>query len=116
MIVADLLAPPTMERFDGVWAMASLLHVQRDLIREAMASLASMLKPGGILFSSVKRGVGNAVDETGRRFTLYDEAHWATHLRGAGFEIIEITGEPPVDGSAVGTVAPGWISSLARLP
>lgn len=114
VIVGDLLAPPRMTPFDGVWAMASLLHIERARIGEALASLASMLKPGGALFASVKRGTGEVVDDTGRWFTLYDEAQWASNLREASFDIVEITGEPPVDGSATGTVAPGWISSLAR--
>lgn len=115
VIVADLLAPPTMAPFDGIWAMASLLHVQRGLIGEAMTSLASLLKPGGVFFSSVKRGVGEVMDDMGRWFTLYNEAQWANHLREAGFEIIKITSEPPVGGSAAGPVGANWISSLARL-
>lgn len=81
-----------------------------------MTSLASLLKPGGVFFSPVKRGAGEVVGHTGRWFSLYNEARWASHLRKAGFEITKITSEAPVGGSAAGRVGANWFSSLARLP
>ncbi|MGN7998010.1 class I SAM-dependent methyltransferase [Sphingomonas sp. 22176] len=114
VVVGDLADPPALGRFDGIWAMASLLHIDRPRIGVALDALRAMLHPGGVLFSSVKRGRGEVVDATGRWFTLYDEDLWSTQLAGAGFDILEITGEPPVTGTATGTVAPGWISSMAR--
>jgi len=112
--VGDLASPPPMAAFDGIWAMASLLHTEREAVGDALAALSSLLQPGGLIFSSVKRGTGEIVDDTGRWFTLYDEAQWVRRLRDADLEIIEITGEPPADGAATGSVTPGWISSLAR--
>jgi SAM-dependent methyltransferase len=114
VVVGDLAAPPTLGKFDGIWAMASLLHIDRTRIGVALGALRAMLHPGGVLFSSVKRGRGEVVDATGRWFTLYDEDLWSTQLAGAGFEIHEIIGEPPVTGTATGTVSPGWISCMAR--
>ncbi len=102
--------------FDGIWAMASLLHLERRDLSDVLSSMHDALKPGGILFASVKRGVGDAEDDTGRWFTLYGEEEWARHLRDAGFEVIEVLGEPASGATATGTVAPGWISSLARRP
>lgn len=114
VIVGDLAAPPVLGRFDGIWAMASLLHIERPRIGVALRALRTMLSPGGVLFSSVKRGHGEVADETGRWFTLYDEDMWSEQLERAGFDIVEIIGEPPMSGAATSTVAPGWISSLAR--
>ena len=116
VVVGNLLAPPALLPFDGVWAMASLLHVERHLIGDALASLSSLMKQGAFLFCSVKKGAGETTDVMGRFFTLYEEAQWAAHLRQAGFEILEMTDEPPSENSAVGSVAPGWIASVARLP
>ncbi|WHU04274.1 class I SAM-dependent methyltransferase [Sphingomonas sp. NIBR02145] len=115
VIVGDLAAPPALGSFDGIWAMASLLHIDRSRIGAALEGLRAMLNPGGVLFSSVKRGRGDVCDETGRWFTLYDEEAWAEQMTQAGFDILEINGEPPVSGASTGTVAPGWISCMARL-
>ncbi|MGY4395375.1 SAM-dependent methyltransferase [Sphingomonas sp. UYAg733] len=115
VVVGDLRDPPfPPSSFDGVWAMASLLHLERAETTAALRSLTDLLVPGGILFASVKRGTGQACDEDGRWFTLHDELGWEGHLRDAGLQIIEIIGEPPAH--AIGSVSPGWISSLARLP
>ncbi len=98
--------------FDGIWAMASLLHLERDETVSALEEMARLLVPGGILFASVKRGAGRMSDAHGRWFTLHDETAWALSLEAAGFEVIEIVGEPPA--GPAGSTAPGWISSLAR--
>lgn len=117
VLVADLrtIDLPT-EGFDGIWAMASLLHLGRSELPEVLLKLTSALRPGGTLFASVKRGVGEVVDGTGRWFTLHDEAGWRRRLVEAGLEVIELVGEPADAGAATGTVAPGWISSLSRRP
>lgn len=113
--VGDLRTPPYGDAsFGGVWAMASLLHLERGETTGALRKLGALLVPGGILFTSVKRGRGRQQDDTGRWFTLYDEAGWEGHLRQAGLEVLEVIGEPPGDGGAVGTVRPGWITSLSR--
>jgi SAM-dependent methyltransferase len=103
------------QSFDGIWAMASLLHLERWELSGVLSSFSRMLRPGGVLFASVKRGSGDVRDETGRWFTLYDEETWSGHLRSAGLEVIEVVGEPASAGDATGTVSPGWISSLARM-
>ncbi|MDQ2102534.1 class I SAM-dependent methyltransferase [Azospirillum isscasi] len=115
--VGDLHYPPfAPASFDGIWAMASLLHIERDNIQSVLCSLYDLLVPCGVLFASVKRGAGLVCDRKGRWFTLYDEASWSCYLRLAGFEIIEALDEPPMIDGDVGSVAPGWISSLARRP
>jgi hypothetical protein len=59
--------------FEGVWASASLLHVPRADLSTVLDRLASALKPGGVLFASVKRGEGEGVRD-GRWFTFYTPA------------------------------------------
>lgn len=102
------------QSFDGIWAMASLLHLDRNELYDVLASFAVLLKPSGVFFASVKRGHGEVKDDTGRWFTLYDEVSWTGHLQQAGFDVIEVVGEPADPSEGTGSVAPGWISSLAR--
>lgn len=113
--VGDIRHPPFAPAyFEGVWAMASLLHLERGETTGALEALSTVLVPGGVLFASVKRGAGRVSDKLGRWFTLHDEKGWEHHLREAGLQVIEIVGEPPQPLGAVGSVRPGWISSLAR--
>lgn len=46
------------ETFDGVFANASLLHVPPDSLSLALERIAAALKPGGVLFASLKHGQG----------------------------------------------------------
>lgn len=60
------------ERFDGVWACASLLHVPRRAMIDALNRLASSLKRGGTLYASFRYGSGEVVRD-GRLFNDYTE-------------------------------------------
>ena len=115
--VGDLRNPPVaLSSFDGIWAMASLLHIELAEINSTLEALHDVLVPGGVLFASLKRGRGLVRGEEGRWFTLHDEGGWSRHLTDAGFRIIEIFGEPPAPSNSAGSIAAGWISSLARKP
>ena len=43
-----------VEEFDAVWACASLLHLRPEKIREAFLGLFNAVKPGGIIYFSLK--------------------------------------------------------------
>jgi SAM-dependent methyltransferase len=62
-----------VETFDGVWACASLLHVPRADLPDALRRLARALAPRGVLFMSFKYGREER-EANGRRFTDMDEA------------------------------------------
>lgn len=75
--------------FDGVWACASLLHVPKDRIQEALAEIRRVLRPGGTLFVAVKSGEGERVEqnELGPRFFAYwQPAEILPTLDAAGLE------------------------------
>jgi SAM-dependent methyltransferase len=59
------------EQYDGVWASASLLHVPTRKIDDVLMRLARALKPGGILYLTVKTGDGEETDTNGRLFNYY---------------------------------------------
>ena len=114
VVEGDLRSPPFPNgSFDGIWAMASLLHVELRDIGETIAGLTALLRPAGILFTSVKRGRGRRQDADGRWFTLHEEASWITLLEQAGLKILEVTCD---DSRTIGTgtLRTGWISSLAQ--
>ena len=78
-----------VERYDGIWCCASLLHVPLAELPGVMAQLAKALKPGGVWYLSFKYGSGER-EKDGRRFTDMDEAGFAEFLSGlSGIEVME---------------------------
>ena len=61
------------ERFDGIWACASLLHVRRENIEEVLRNLADNLNKGSVFYLSFKYGDDEYIDERGRYFNCYKE-------------------------------------------
>ncbi|WP_426726433.1 class I SAM-dependent methyltransferase [Cronobacter dublinensis] len=62
-----------VERYDGIWCCASLLHLAHDELPGAMQKLSEALKPGGVWYLSFKYGDGER-EQQGRRFTDMNEA------------------------------------------
>ncbi|WP_034424177.1 class I SAM-dependent methyltransferase [Acinetobacter schindleri] len=60
------------EKYDGIWACASLLHCERTRLKEVIGKLLSALKPNGMLYMSFKYGNGDR-QKDGRQFTDLDE-------------------------------------------
>lgn len=62
----------TVERYNGIWCCASLLHVPLAELPGVMALLARALKPDGVWYLSFKYGSGER-EKDGRVFTDMDE-------------------------------------------
>jgi len=61
------------EAYDGIWACASLLHCERNHLKEVIGKLVSALKPNGVLYMSFKHGKGDR-EKDGRQFIDLNEA------------------------------------------
>ncbi len=98
---------------DGVWAMASLLHLPRADVDDALAAFARVARPGATLFVAVKHGEGTTTGERydgdDRRFTLFREDELCDRVREAGF-VVE---DSEVD-AASGPRGRGWVRVSAR--
>ena len=60
-------------KFDGIWACASLLHVPRAEIDTILNAFARALRPNGVCYLSFKEGDGERVQD-GRLFTDFTES------------------------------------------
>ena len=60
------------EQYDGIWACASLLHVEKAKLSRVVAELAKHLKDGGVFYISFKYGREEYWEE-GRYFSHLDE-------------------------------------------
>ncbi|HKZ02153.1 MAG TPA: class I SAM-dependent methyltransferase [Pyrinomonadaceae bacterium] len=74
-------------KFDGIWAVASLLHVPRNEIVGVLRKLYEALRSNGILLTSMKKGKGNETAPDGRYFEFYHPEEWELMLKTVGFDI-----------------------------
>ncbi|MGA8164622.1 MAG: class I SAM-dependent methyltransferase [Waddliaceae bacterium] len=83
------------ESVDAIWASASLLHVSKQAMPSVLANLYRTLKPGGIFYVSMKRGIGEELRADDRyggveKFWNYlSEDELADLIVEGGFQIIE---------------------------
>ncbi len=79
-------------RFDGVFANASLFHVPAQELPRVLKQLHATLKPGGVFFSSNPRAYESKGHEgwSGERYGAYhDWPAWQAFVTAAGF--VELT-------------------------
>jgi SAM-dependent methyltransferase len=78
------------DRFDGIWACASLLHVPASDLPDVMGRLRDALIPGGLLWASFKLGTEERI-EADRHFTDFDETRMIELLsKVSGLGLIEM--------------------------
>ena len=58
-----------VEKYDGIWACASLLHVPKQELFDAIKRLVRSLKYRGVIYMSFKHGVGERISSDGRFYT-----------------------------------------------
>ena len=85
--------PP--ERFDGVFANASLFHVPRAVLSTVLAQLHATLKPQGVMFSSNPRGHNDEGWSGDRYGTYHDLTGWRQFMTAAGFTELHHYYRPP---------------------
>ena len=56
------------EKYDGIWACSSILHVQGDMLKGIIKKIGRALKKGGVLYTSFKYGTFEG-ERNGRYFT-----------------------------------------------
>ena len=77
MLFAEL---DEIELYDGVWACASILHVEKKQLSEIMKKIAIATKKGGIVYTSFKYGDFEGI-RNGRFFTYLTEESFEELLR-----------------------------------
>jgi SAM-dependent methyltransferase len=99
-------------RFDGVFANASLFHVPSEHIARVLSQLRATLKPGGVLFSSNPRGKNEEGWNRGRYGAYHDLAAWRRWMTDAGFFELEHYFRP----AGLSREQQPWLASVWRRP
>ena len=79
--------PP--QRFDGIYANASLFHVPASELPRVLAELHLALKPRGVLFASNPHGDDEEGWNRGRYGAYHAPATWARYVSDAGFVLLD---------------------------
>jgi len=79
------------DRFDGVWACASLHHLPRAALDPALRRLDSSLKPGGIFYASFRYGDRDVELDDGRFFSPQTERRFGKLAkRHPGLRLVDL--------------------------
>jgi SAM-dependent methyltransferase len=98
------------DRFDGVFANASLFHVPRQELPRVLGELRATLRPGGVLFASNPRG-DNSEGWSGARYgAWHDLEAWTAFANGAGFTAAGHYYRPP----GLPRAQQPWLASVWR--
>ena len=108
---ADMRGLPFLRRVAGIWACASMLHLQRQEFGGVLQGFSRVLRPEGVVSLSVKEGDGAGWDDhlgaqRLRWFTYWSDAALDTELECADFEIVR--------SSATTTPNTSWLRRLVR--
>lgn len=94
-VLGDMRFLPFRLAFDGLWVNASMLHIERGDVKGTLAGFWRVLKPGGIVYLSLKKGSGSGWLESGygsqrqRFFTFWEPDELDVVLRQSGFMTLE---------------------------
>jgi SAM-dependent methyltransferase len=77
------------QRFDGIFANASLFHVPSQELPRILRQLHAALKAGGVLFSSNPHGANEEGWNRGRYGAYHDLETWRRYLSDAAFVELE---------------------------
>lgn len=115
--------PQENESFSGVWAHASLLHLETpDDVSRALSEFSRVLKSDGILHVMVKAQTGedktavvsDALSEHDRFFQYFTQEEISGLIEKAGFEIISSEQFKESDRNPKGRPEVEWVVVFAR--
>ena len=67
------------EKYDGIWACASILHLPKPELQQVFGQMAAALRPAGIIYTSFKYGTWEG-ERNGRYFTDFTEETFGAFL------------------------------------
>lgn len=73
IVCSDIQSYQTTERYDGIWACASLIHLQEEEILCFFKKIDMYLNDNGIVYVSGKSGISTGEVEDGRFFLEFTE-------------------------------------------
>ena len=109
-VYADMSEYKAAAPYDGIWCCASLIHLNDEEQARFFRNLDRNLKPGGVLFLSVKDGAETGRDSDGVFTDSCTEAELRKYLEETGCVMLECK----VTADAMGRSGVRWLNVFAR--
>lgn len=98
--------------FDGVYAIASLLHIPKNEILDVLKKINTSLKENGVFLLTLKEGVGESLDNQNRFFSYYAVDEIKEILEEAGFNNISFN----KNNDMLNRADTQWITTMCSKP
>lgn len=108
-ILLDVREMSYKDKFDGIYACASLLHLDLEALNRAFKQCHRALKPSGVMYVSFKYGKFEGIRD-GRFYIDLDTDTLKSIAKSSNFEIIKIIISDDIMGRE-GTI---WINAILR--
>lgn len=108
MLFQDL---DSSDRYDGIWACASILHLPKKELKIVMKKMSTALKSGGILYCSFKYGTYEGL-RRGRYFTDFTEETFLEFVKNMG--LLEIEEQWVTSDVRSGREGEKWLNIIIR--
>lgn len=109
-VYADMSEYKAASPYDGMWCCASLIHLNDEEKARFFRNLDRNLKPGGVLFISVKEGIETGRDSDGVYTSNCTWEELKSYLERAGCGILE----DRVTTDAMGRSGVKWLNVFAK--
>ncbi|MEF9935464.1 MAG: class I SAM-dependent methyltransferase [Clostridium sp.] len=99
-------------KFNGIWACASLLHINKSNMKRVLTSLRDLLTEDGYMYMSFKNRDSEYIDAAGRYFNCYSEEGIRSQLdniEGLNIEKVFIT-----SGAKKGDEEETWLNVICK--
>ena len=81
------------DKYDGIWACASLLHLDNNALRDVLNKLYDNLNDSGIFYMSFKYGTSEFIDKNNRYFNMFTEDRLIKFIEeNTKYNILQISG------------------------
>lgn len=104
----DLKKEFSQSEFDGFWTAETLLHIPKNEIGMVLDNIHYIVRNQGIGFISIKQGIDEKEDETGRLFTYYSQHEFASLLTQHKFVVLSQEIQPVSENTT-------WLKYLVKV-
>ena len=85
----DFLDLDFIDYFDGIWACASILHVDKRRLIDVLVKMRDALKKDGYIYTTLKNGHGEEITREGRYYNYLTKEEFLDEASRANLHLVE---------------------------
>lgn len=80
-----------VDKYDGIWCSGTLLHVEKDNLKNILLKLKKSLTKNGIILVAMKEGNNEEIDSLGRYYNYITKDEFKLLVESIDLEILDLT-------------------------